>query len=63
MKDIVTGMLYLAIGLFFNYYSRNYAFGTSQAMGPGYFPTILSTGLIILGIWIASIGVYKKWNS
>jgi len=63
MKDIITGILYLAMGLFFNYYSRNYAFGTSHSMGPGYFPAILSTGLMILGILIASIGVYKKWKS
>lgn len=44
------GLLFIAIGLLFLVGSTNYTMGTASSMGPGYFPAMLSSFLIILGI-------------
>ncbi len=44
------GLLFIATGLLFLFGSANYNMGTASSMGPGYFPTILSLFLIVLGI-------------
>lgn len=46
---IYSGLLFIAFGIGFLFVGRDYAFGTARAMGPGYFPWVLSILLIVLG--------------
>ena len=50
MKDILTGVLFIFIGLLFFYKSSSYAMGTYSNIGPGYFPILISIMLILIGL-------------
>jgi uncharacterized membrane protein len=50
MKDIFSGVLFIIIGLVFFYKSNFYAMGTHSNIGPGYFPMLISTILILIGL-------------
>jgi uncharacterized membrane protein YgdD (TMEM256/DUF423 family) len=56
-RDIVGGLIVTAIGAGFLVYSRELETGTSLRMGPGYFPTILSILMIVLGLVIAGLAL------
>jgi hypothetical protein len=47
--DLLTGLLFLGLGAFAIIYGWNYPIGTAARMGPGYYPMILASGLILLG--------------
>lgn len=49
-KDLWTGVVYVAFGSAAIVLSRNYAMGTALKMGPSYFPTILGSLLILIGV-------------
>ena len=49
-QDVGAAIVFVAIGLAGLYFGRDLAFGTSSAMGPGYFPTILSWVIIAIGV-------------
>ena len=51
-KDFWSGVMFFALGVLFIIWSREYQFGTSQRMGPGYFPTILGWLMAVLGILV-----------
>lgn len=46
------GSLIIAIGLLTLYVGSGYAFGTTRAMGPGYFPVVLGSVLTLIGLTI-----------
>ena len=48
--DLLTGLLFLAIGAFVMIYGSRYSLGTAARMGPGYYPLLGSSGLILLGL-------------
>ncbi len=48
--DFLTGLLFLALGGFAFIYGSRYTIGTAVRMGPGYFPRLVSSGLILLGV-------------
>jgi hypothetical protein len=48
-RDVVGGLIVMAIGIGFLVTGRDLEVGTSFRMGPGYFPTILSILMIALG--------------
>ena len=48
-RDVVGGLLVMAIGAGFLLAGQELEFGTSFRMGPGYFPTLLSLLMIALG--------------
>jgi hypothetical protein len=52
------GCFFLVAGIGGLWLSRDYPFGSSVAMGPGYLPRILSWGLVGLGTIIAALGIY-----
>jgi hypothetical protein len=52
MKDILSSILFIVIGSIFLYTSNTYTIGRAANMGPGYFPSLISIGLIIIGIII-----------
>src|SRR5690606_12604800 len=45
--------MFIAFGVMFMIWSQEYQFGTTQRMGPGYFPTVLGGLLVFLGILVA----------
>ena len=49
-KDFWIGIVYLAFGSATIIISRDYSMGTALKMGPSYFPTILGSLLILIGI-------------
>jgi hypothetical protein len=49
-KDFGAGLLYIAFGALGFYVGREYGMGTASRMGPGYFPTVLSTLLMAFGL-------------
>jgi putative tricarboxylic transport membrane protein len=49
-KDILAGLLFIALALAFAYAGRDLPMGSSVRMGPGYFPLILSSVLGFFGI-------------
>src|ERR1043165_7904651 len=49
-QDLGAGLVFLGVGLAGLYFGHDLAFGTSARMGPGYFPTLLSVLIIIVGL-------------
>jgi Tripartite tricarboxylate transporter TctB family len=47
--DLVTGVLFIALGGFAIVYGSRYALGTAARMGAGYFPLLISVGLVLIG--------------
>jgi len=48
--DLLTGLLFVALGGFAIVYGSRYALGTAARMGPGYFPMLISGGLTLIGV-------------
>jgi hypothetical protein len=51
-KDFWSGLLFIAFGCAGLWFGRHYAIGTAARMGPGYFPLLLSLGLLAIGGFI-----------
>jgi hypothetical protein len=49
-KDFWAGLMLIGVGAAAMWLARDYAFGTSLRMGPGYFPTVLGGLLIFFGV-------------
>lgn len=49
-KDFYTGLLFIAIGLFFFVSGWQLEYGTPANMGPGFLPLTISTALIAIGV-------------
>lgn len=49
-KDFWSGLLFLATGSAAVLLARNYEFGSTFKMGPGYFPTVLGGMLALVGL-------------
>lgn len=56
-KDFWAGMMFVGTGAAAMFIARGYRFGSVLRMGPGFFPTILSEILIVLGICIMVMGL------
>ena len=54
-RDVVGGLVVVAIGGLFLLFGRELPVGTSFRMGPGYFPTILSWLMVALGAVMAGL--------
>lgn len=52
-KDLLAGLLFIALGIAAIAIAANYTLGTAARMGPGYFPRILGILLIALGAILA----------
>lgn len=58
-KDFWAGAMLIATGLLAIVVARNYTFGTSVRMGPGYFPTVLGGLLILAGLYIMALSLKR----
>lgn len=56
-KDFWSGVMFIAIGLFFAWFATDYQMGTAARMGPGYFPFWLGVIIAIFGALIAFSGM------
>ena len=56
-KDFWAGMMLIVTGAVAIFIARNYAFGTSLRMGPGYFPIVLGGLLILFGLYVAAMSL------
>lgn len=55
-EDFWAGMMFIAFGVVAIVIARDYPFGSAMRMGPGYFPTLIGGGLILLGALVALSG-------
>jgi putative tricarboxylic transport membrane protein len=56
-RDVVSGLIVMAIGTGFLLFGSELNIGSLIRMGPGYFPTILSIVMIALGAVIAAVAL------
>jgi hypothetical protein len=54
-RDVIGGLLVMAIGAGFLLFGRELEMGSSFRMGPGYFPTVLSLLMIALGAVLTAL--------
>jgi len=59
-EDFWGGVMFIAFGALAIFIASDYPFGTAARMGPGYFPTWIGIGLIVLGLMIAATGFKDK---
>jgi hypothetical protein len=55
-KDLGAGAVFVAFGLAFALTARTYEVGSALRMGPGFFPLVLGSLLVLLGLAIAVKG-------
>jgi hypothetical protein len=55
-KDLLAGATFVGFGLAFAITAGTYEVGSTLRMGPGYFPLVLGSALVLLGILIAVKG-------
>lgn len=56
-KDFWAGLMFLGIGAGAIIGARNYPFGTTLRMGPGYFPTMIGWILVAFGLYVMVRGL------
>lgn len=62
-KNLVAGLIFIAVGVFFVVAAQDHAIGTTRRMGPGYFPTALGVLQIFLGVVIGSRALIESRGS
>jgi Tripartite tricarboxylate transporter TctB family len=56
-RDFWTGVIYVAFGASAMVIAREYGFGTTLRMGPGYFPSVLGGALVGIGV----VSLARAW--
>ena len=51
-QDFGGAIVFMLIGLAGIYFGKDLSFGSSARMGPGYFPTVISSLILLLGIGV-----------
>ncbi len=59
-RDFWAGMMLIAIGAAAIFVSRDYALGSAQRMGPGFFPTALGGIVALFGVCVMVMGLRGK---
>src|SRR5688500_8254082 len=57
IKDILSGLIFIGIGLAFGIAAASYEIGTALRMGPGYFPLVLAGAMVVLGAAVLAKGL------
>ena len=60
VKDILSGLLFVAFGLAFAVIASTYEIGSTLQMGPGYFPLALGGLLVLFGGLIVAKGILAR---
>lgn len=61
-RDFWSGVMFVAFGLFFVWFSQDYPMGSASRMGPAYFPMVLGALLTLLGAVVAFKGFATRPN-
>ena len=56
-RDFWTGVMLIATGAAAVVMARDYSFGTTLRMGPGYFPSVLGGMLVLFGLYLLVQGL------
>lgn len=56
-EDFWAGVLFMALGILAIVVARDYPMGEAMRMGPGYFPTWIGAGLVVLGAIVMASGL------
>jgi hypothetical protein len=59
-RDFWAGVMLIATGATAVIIARDYNFGTSLRMGPGYFPTVLGSALVLFGLYFVAVGLKRN---
>jgi uncharacterized membrane protein len=59
-RDFWAGLMLIGTGATALFIARNYAFGTTLRMGPGYFPSVLGGMLVLFGLYLIASGLRSK---
>ena len=59
-RDFWAGIMLIVTGAGAVIIARNYAFGTTLRMGPGYFPSVLGGLLCLFGLYLVAVGLRHK---
>src|ERR1041384_1730761 len=59
-RDFWAGLMLIGTGAAALFIARNYAFGTTLRMGPGYFPSVLGGLLVLSGLYLVASGLRSK---
>src|SRR5262245_24999599 len=59
-KDFWAGVMFAATGGAAIYMARDYPFGSTLRMGPGYFPIVLGALLALFGLWFIAKGLRSQ---
>lgn len=62
-KNVVSGFLFLGIGVIFIIANQKHGLGNASNMGPGYFPALLSIILSVIGVALIIQGFLDKANA
>lgn len=58
-QDVLAGLMFLLFGAMALILGRNLQVGTSSQMGAGYFPLVLGVLLLIVGLAITVVGLWR----
>jgi hypothetical protein len=58
-KDFWAGIMLIVLGAASIFIARDYPFGSTMRMGPGYFPSMLGGILVLFGIYVMIVGLRK----
>lgn len=59
-KDFWAGIMLIGTGAVAIFIARDYPFGSTMRMGPGYFPSILGGILALFGIYVMAMGLSRN---
>lgn len=59
-RDFWAGVMLIATGATAVIIAQDYKFGTSLRMGPGYFPIVLGSALVLFGLYLMATGLKRN---
>lgn len=59
-ENFWSGIMFIGFGVLAMFIARDYPFGSTMRMGPGYFPSVIGGCLIVLGTAITVTGLRLK---
>jgi hypothetical protein len=59
-QDFLAGLAFISFAVIYGWLGSDLDFGTLRRMGPGFFPTVLATVLVLIGLFLA---VRAIWHS